>query len=162
MGYDSGECISCYCRYGGNNLSNVIQMTICNVCFMKQCPDGLHGRACCSSYVRISKSHCDVCCNRGVPCLTRVAVCLRCVKEFDPICDISKRHVYNQDRKNIDESSPDSDKGKDDDDLDYAHYRSFMDTFCPYDNTLECDGSCGCVNCSAWQENAVDLFMPSS
>lgn len=152
MGYDSGECISCYCQYGCNNLSNVIQMTICNICFMKQCPDGLHGRACCSSYVRISKTHCDVCSNRGVPCLTRVAVCLRCVEEFDPMCDISDRHVYHPDKKHK-ENSDDSDDSDD--------YESFGNAFCPYDSTLDCDGSCGCVNCNAWQEKAVDLFMIS-
>lgn len=158
MGYDSNECIKCYCQHGGNNCSNIIQMTICNDCFMKQCPRGLRGRACCSSYVRISKARCDVCDNYNVPCLTNVAICLECVEDFDPKCDISERHVFNPDE----EDEP-------------HEYDSLEDTLCPYDRTLECDGSCGCINCSAckcdgscgcincsaWQDRAVELFTPS-
>ena len=74
-------------------------MTICDLCFMKHSPFGLHGRACCSSYIRISKTCCDVCDIYNVSCLTIVTVYLRCVKDFDPVCDISDRHVYHPDKK---------------------------------------------------------------
>jgi len=70
MGYDSGECIICYCQKNSrNNMSNIIQLTVCHHCFRKQCPHGLKGRACCSSYTSIATKDCEICGVKNIPCL---------------------------------------------------------------------------------------------
>lgn len=83
MGYDSDECIICYCDGGSNNGSDEnTGHTICDICFLLRCPEGVHGRAGCGSYVAVKPFiTCDFCGQYGM-CLSHVSVCVGCVKSL--------------------------------------------------------------------------------
>lgn len=85
MGYDSGECIECYCRGHSNNCTNVVPRNICRECFLSHCPEGLTGRAQCQTYVRVGKkAKCDCCKAELTLCICSVAVCGRCLRDYWP------------------------------------------------------------------------------
>lgn len=151
MGYDCGECIICYCISGCNGSSNTIPLNICHECFKKHCPDGLRGRACCSSYVEISNDTCDICGIYMVPCLKQVAVCVGCAQNLKPDIDISKFQIYMSDS----DSSSDSYSGS----KYYEKYEKSQRVYNPSHRYKECDGYCGCVNCDAWKNRTCELFM---
>lgn len=151
MGYDIGECVICYCISGCNGSSNTIPLNICHICFKEHCPDGLRGRACCSSYVGIAITTCDVCGMHGVTCLEQVAVCIGCAEEIKPDIDISKFQLYMSDS--------DSSSGSDDEDKHYKKYEKSQRVYDPSYRHKECDGTCGCVNCDAWKIRSCELFM---
>ena len=90
MGYDSGECILCYCNYGANVVTGGTGYNICSSCFLKLCPRGLQGRACCAAYVQlVPDGTCDFCDCEDL-CLYHVAVCDRCATELLPAEKIGK------------------------------------------------------------------------
>jgi hypothetical protein len=54
MGYDSNECLVCYCGSGGNNpVSSEMLYNVCSTCYWAQCREGLRGRAGLSSYAKV-------------------------------------------------------------------------------------------------------------
>lgn len=74
MGYDSDECLICYCDGGFNNPIKE-RHNICAKCFKEECPNGLRGRANLASYVQIGKNiTCSFCNEKGV-CLYQVSIC---------------------------------------------------------------------------------------
>jgi hypothetical protein len=96
MGYDSGECIRCYCYYHGNNCDdNNTNHNICHRCFLKYCPKGLHGRACLGSYVQVlPDAICDLCEQVSI-CLYQVAVCENCINIMNPLSKEIVSHKVN-------------------------------------------------------------------
>ncbi len=76
MGYDSNECLFCYCAGGGNNPCNDTDNNLCSECFLENCPSGLRGRATLSSYVQISPSEtCYACGLKNRICLYQISLC---------------------------------------------------------------------------------------
>lgn len=145
MGYGKSECIVCYCGCGGNNATNIIQMNVCKKCFMKYCPNGLRGRACDSSYVTITRTHCDVCDTYDTICLTHVAVCIKHMKNMNPITDVSGRRMFHPENDDI-ECKYDA---RDEFSRDFGSY---------YYETDTCDGDCGCPNCPEWKQKNLESF----
>lgn len=83
MGYDKGECLICYYGefVGGEIIKNY---NICKKCFLKHCPDGLHGHACYGDIVTIIESiKCDFC-DKIDTCLYQVDICDKCLILLNP------------------------------------------------------------------------------
>lgn len=88
MGYDSDECIICYCTQYSNNSTNIIRINLCSTCFFRICKNGLCGRAAYKNCIYLERDSCDCCNKENVLCLSRIAICKNCTSSLQKICNI--------------------------------------------------------------------------
>jgi|UniRef100_A0A6C0BKE2 hypothetical protein len=96
MGYESEDCVCCYCNYTGHNISSDDNTyhNICRQCFLKICPRGLQDRTCADYYVSVAvNAICDFCEQKDI-CLYHVAVCKFCTDQMNPDNHEFKTHAH--------------------------------------------------------------------
>lgn len=94
MGYDSNECLVCYCDGGVNNCHDNKQYNVCADCFKSECGDGLRGNACSSSYVQICPDVECTFCEKKTICLYQISICLSHVKYLNKENKELKENTY--------------------------------------------------------------------
>lgn len=97
MGYDSNECVICYCDGGVNNCGeHVKSYNLCSECYTSESKCGLRGRARSDNYITIYPDVECTFCEEIKVCLYQVSLCLDHVESLNKEKRELKENTYEE------------------------------------------------------------------